>query len=252
MPLEQLRMFLIVGMCLVTFLIWQAWVQDYGPKPPAQNEPVAAQSADGTTPPAASTTDGIPSSASSAATPTADPTAQIPSEAQTQVDPSAVVSVRTDLIETQLSVNGSSVQSINLLEYPVTSDNPDEPFTLLNPTRPNVFIAHTGVIGLGDLEFEAAGNEFILADGEETLEVSFVAKPSDALEVVKTYTFRRDSYVIDIRYDVKNTGDANWDGEMYSHFERTQVAPPGGLFRIYTYTGGVFFQRRRPLRQIRL
>ena len=33
MPIEQLRNMLLIGLVLVGFLIWQAWQEDYGPKP---------------------------------------------------------------------------------------------------------------------------------------------------------------------------------------------------------------------------
>ena len=39
MPIEQVRTLLLIGLVMVSFLLWQAWQEDYAPKPPA---PVAA------------------------------------------------------------------------------------------------------------------------------------------------------------------------------------------------------------------
>ena len=33
MPVEQLRTILLISLIAVTFLLWQAWMVDYGPKP---------------------------------------------------------------------------------------------------------------------------------------------------------------------------------------------------------------------------
>ena len=35
MAIEQIRMFLIIGLCVVSYLLWDAWQRDYGPKPAA-------------------------------------------------------------------------------------------------------------------------------------------------------------------------------------------------------------------------
>ena len=149
MPVEQLRMFLIVGLCLVSFLLWQAWVQDYGPKPVPAPDQATAPSTPGTAPAqdAASTaaTDDIPGetapSPSASASGTSDAPApaaagvptQIPSDTTEQADPNAV-SVKTDVLDLRLSPVGAALTRADLLKYPAESDRPDEPFTLLNPT----------------------------------------------------------------------------------------------------------------------
>ena len=33
MPIEQIRMALIIALGVVSFLLWDAWQRDYGPKP---------------------------------------------------------------------------------------------------------------------------------------------------------------------------------------------------------------------------
>ena len=36
MAIEQIRMVLIIALCVVSFLLWDAWQRDYGPRPPPQ------------------------------------------------------------------------------------------------------------------------------------------------------------------------------------------------------------------------
>ena len=39
MAIEQIRTALIIALCVVSFLLWDAWQRDYGPKPPPPESP---------------------------------------------------------------------------------------------------------------------------------------------------------------------------------------------------------------------
>ncbi|MCB1743166.1 MAG: membrane protein insertase YidC, partial [Gammaproteobacteria bacterium] len=78
MPTEQLRTFLIIGWCLVAFMLWNAWQEDYGPKPPAPTTTEAVPGADG---PADSTT---AAAAGQSTTPVAPGAAAVPAAPSTE------------------------------------------------------------------------------------------------------------------------------------------------------------------------
>ena len=46
MAIEQLRNLLIIALCVVGFLLWQAWQKDYGPKPVPPAPAVAVTGSD--------------------------------------------------------------------------------------------------------------------------------------------------------------------------------------------------------------
>ena len=45
MPIEQVRALLLIALAVMSLLIWQAWRQDYAPKPSSTEVPAADQAA---------------------------------------------------------------------------------------------------------------------------------------------------------------------------------------------------------------
>ena len=59
--------------------------------------------------------------------------------------------------------------------------------------------------------------------------------------VIKTYTFHRGSYLIDVSYGIENTGNTLLTPSAYFQFIRDSGAPEGGSAFIPTYTGPAFY-----------
>ena len=252
MPLEQLRTLLIVGMCVVLFLMWQQWRIDYGPAP--VEEPSAVRDTGGDTPAAAPspTVDdvGMPEIPADAIADEA-----VPSESETgQPASRQLVKVRTNVLGVEIDLAGGNVHRLELLHYPVSVESPDSPFALLGETEPDVFLAQTGLLSAMDAPnhraaFRSRKHEYVLGDDDE-LQVRLEWQDSGPLEVTKVYTFRYDSYLMDVSYEVRNTGGEPWTGRLYGQFLRAEVPPEGGLFRTYTYTGGVISGPEKPYEKI--
>ena len=251
MPLEQLRTLLIVGMCVVVFLMWQQWRIDYGPSP-AEAPSVTREDGEDVPPPAPATLSedtGVPEIPSDAIEEQVAPATTAPSVAEREV-----VSVRTDVVNAEIDLAGGNVHRLELLHYPVSVDRPDLPFRLLGDIEPDVFVAQTGLLSAADAPnhratFRTARREYALGDADE-LEVRLDWESDGPVGVTKVYTFRRDSYLIDVSYEVRNNADTPWAGRLYGQFLRAEVPPEGGLFRTYTYTGGVISGPEKPYEKI--
>ena len=253
MPLEQLRTLLIVGMCVVLFLMWQQWRIDYGPAP--VQEPTGARDLERDAPaaaPAPAVDDaGMPEIPSDAI---GDEEVRSASETSLPASARRLVWVRTDILNVGIDLSGGNIQRLELLHYPVTVESPDLPFALLGDAEPDVFLAQSGLLSAMNAPnhraaFSSERLEYDLGNAEE-LEVRLRWVDSDALEVTKVYTFRRDSYLIDVGYEIRNGGDEAWTGRLYGQFLRAEVPPEGGLFRTYTYTGGVISGPEKPYEKI--
>ena len=251
MPLEQLRTLLIVGMCVVVFLLWQQWRIDYGPAP--GDPPSATREGGGEVPAAAPATlsedAGVPEIPSDAIEEQVAPAPSASSEAERKV-----VSVRTDIVNAEIDLAGGNLHRLELLHYPVSVDRPDLPFRLLGDIEPEIFVAQSGLLSAVDApnhraRFRAARREYALGDADE-LEVRLDWESDGPIGVTKVYTFRRDSYLIDVSYEVRNNADTPWAGRLYGQFLRAEVPPEGGLFRTYTYTGGVISGPEKPYEKI--
>ena len=272
MPVEQVRNMLIIALCMVGFLIWQAWQQDYGPKPvprqPAPQEQTTQQtgSEPGTVP---DNTAGTADDADVATGPTAQDLPAAPGEVApaASTTPAAqpaasvatnLVTVRTNLIEASIDPRGGNIVQLALLNYPVSVDRQDEPFLLLSSTLPDLAIAQAGLKPRANAQgvvppapdhtaiYTPQARRYVLEESDDTLEVRLDWQDDSGVQVAKVYTFHRGRYDIGVRFDVSNTGDEVFAASIYGQLERTQVEAEGGLFRTYTYTGGVFSTDEKP------
>ena len=254
MAIEQLRNLLVIALCVVGFLLWQAWQQDYGPKPlpPA---PSATLSEDGTPVPVLE--EDVP------ALPTisGEDLASAPDLPTATATPDyKKIRVRTDVFDLDINLRGGGIRRLALLDYPVSLTEKDTPFPLLEFQPPNVFLAQSGLRGKSTsaqgnapdhhAEFTANRSEYTLADGTDTLKVTLQWSSADGVRVAKVYTFQRGSYAIDVHYQVNNGTSEPWNARMYGQFQRSEVEATGGLFRTYTYTGGVISGPEKPYDKI--
>jgi YidC/Oxa1 family membrane protein insertase len=234
--MENQRLLLVAALVFVLFLLWQNWMEFQARKYPPPAAPVATAPAD----PAVSTVPAPP-------TPDVPAIAPIPG-----VSPRAVtgagqrVRVITDLFEAEIDTMGGDLRQVGLRTYSESVRQPDRPFQLLKD-GPEIFIAQSGLVALRDgpapnhyAQFAAAQSEYRLADGQEVLEVRLNWEDPSGVRVVKTYTFRRGSFLVELNQRVENHGDRDWQGSQYRQFQRTPPAKNGGFFGgAITYTGAV-------------
>jgi YidC/Oxa1 family membrane protein insertase len=251
---EQIRLILIVALCVVSFLLWDAWQRDYGPKPP---------------PPPASTGQTVPDTASGGpASPGADvPRAPEAAPAERTAAPSSdaeadqpvrgrKVRVTTDVLAVDIDTVGGTIAGVDLRSYPVSNDKPDEPFRLLDDTDPRrYFIAQSGLTGAPSApnhhsRFESAADTYELADGADFVDVPLRWRSDHGVEVVRTYRFRRDDYLVDVRTDVVNRSEEAWNVAPYAQLQRGEPESEGGIFRTYTYTGGILSGPEKPYEKV--
>jgi YidC/Oxa1 family membrane protein insertase len=246
--IDQLRNLLLIGLCVIGFLLWQAWQQDYGPKrtPPVQD--TAGTVGEIPSPPVEEDVPSLPTAPTEG-------TAAAPPPQPAIAAGHKPIRVTTDVMRIEISPVGGAVQRVELLDYPVTVEAPDIAFKLLDYELPDVFIAQSGLRGEGAVpdhhgKFVATAAEFTLADDSDTLEVRLQWQDSGDVRIAKVYTFERDSYVFSVSYEIENTGEESWSARMYGQFLRSLVVREGGLFRTYTYTGGVISGPEKPYEKI--
>ena len=254
MAIEQIRTALIIALCVVSFLLWDAWQRDYGPKPPP---PAGAE----TPPPDAAPAGGDVS-------PGVDvPTIPQPVQAKETTAPSPgpdagdtgggrKIRVATDVLTVEIDTRGGTVAGVDLRSYPISNDRPDEPFRLLDDVDPKrFFIAQSGLTGPRSApnhhaQFEFDADHYELAAGTDTIEVPLRWRSDDGIEVIRTYRFTRDRYVVDVRITVANRGGEAWAGALYGQLQRGEPESEGGLFRTYTYTGGILSGPEKPYEKV--
>ncbi len=231
------RLLLVAALSFTLLMIWQAWQQDYG-----QPANVAVQEQASVPGGEAPRKDmpGVPAVSGSAVQPADAPSMQGVKTAQR-------ISVKTDVYNIGIDSVGGDLRHVELLGYPVAVDKPNEPFTLMDDSKNNFFIAQSALLPANDSaapnhhqQFTADQQSYQLKEGEDTLNVRLHWTNGEGIEVDKIYTFHRGSYVIDVAFEVRNNSGKPWSGHMYRQLQRSEPEDSGSMF-IYTYTGGVIY-----------
>jgi YidC/Oxa1 family membrane protein insertase len=255
--MDNQRLFLFIALSLVILLLWQAWQEQYGTTP----KPVSPPSA-GTTKPSEGPSAELPSvvEPESGDKPVVvEPESgdkpvvvepQRPTPAQPTATPKDVlksgqrIHVTTDLLSVDIDTVGGDLREADLLAYSVAADKPNVPYRLLFDNPPNLYVAQSGLIGKGDSAapdhhavFTADQTDYRLAPGADQLKVTLKWKNPQGVSIAKIYTFHRNSYIIDVDFQVDNRSTNEWQGRLYTQLQRTKVAKQSRF--IYTYTGGV-------------
>ncbi|MBR0347658.1 MAG: membrane protein insertase YidC, partial [Rudaea sp.] len=232
--MSSTRSFLLLALLAVSYFLYQAWEQDYGPKSAA---PTAAAGTNSSTPATASGANDVPAAAAAAAT---SATAAVPTGDVAQNPAAQTITITTDVLRVAISTAGGSVVRADLLAYPIDPKDKTQPVRLLEEGNPHYFVAQTGLVSNGAAApnhkalFNAEKSSYELADGSDKIEVPLTWTDASGISVRKIYVFTRGSYLVETREEVTNASAAPWVGNEYRQLQRT--APPtvsGGLFAVY-------------------
>ena len=246
--MDNPRTLLAIALSFLVLLIWQAWMKDYGPQPQPQ---AVEQSAEPATPAVAETGEDLP------VAPDDSPPVSDKEEVAVQLPEGQRVEVVTDLFSVIIDTQGGDLREVDLLQYPLTTDKDSGPFRLLQESTSELFIAQSGLrVGKGKgpepthyANFQVDQNRFELNADADLLEVPLRWSNGAGVEVTKLYRFRRDSYVVEVEFQVNNTSGNDWTARPYFQLQRT---PPATTQRfIYTYTGGVLYSPEEKYEKIK-
>lgn len=244
--LDSQRMLLYMALVFIGLLIYQAWVLDYGPKPEPTVQPSQTIDSNGVVAdsdgPAAST--GVV-----AASPSGDlPVASQSDEAQDQqlAASGARISVQTDLVNATISTVGGTIVGIELREYPVSLEQQDVPFTLMSDAPERFLIAQSGLQGVaGEASpthreiYRHEADSYALSDDTDSISIPLRWDNGAGVEVVKTLTFTRGSYEVNVDYAIANTSGQPWQFNQYQQLQRKPATSDETSRFLYTYIGGV-------------
>jgi YidC/Oxa1 family membrane protein insertase len=228
--MDTQRLIALIVFSFSGFMLWEAWQKHTHP-PVAPIAPVASADARNATLP-------VPSSISA---PSSTAAATQPIAAAASVDAGKRVSVRTDFLAVELSASGGDIRSVALLKQSAHGDK-NRPFVLMQDKPGAFFVTQSGLLGKDLPTHQSAwkvdGEKFDLGGGEK-LEVAFSNSDTAGLQVRKIYTFTRSSYVVDLRYEIKNELGETIAPNAYFQFLRDGNPPEGESSGGNMFTGGV-------------
>lgn len=216
---RRLILFVIFGFSI--FMLWDAWQKQHLPVPP-QSLPQ----------PASSQAPALGGSVPSA--PVA-PGAVAPAPISNPLDASAArVSIKTDMVVADLSTQGGDLVRLELLHHKDDEDK-SKNLLLFDSGEHHTYLGQSGLIGDGQPNhktvWKLVSGSTELKDGQDSLAVSFEAS-SPAGKVLKTYTFHRGSYLVDVAF----SGASGASG-AYFHVLRDGKVQSSGYMGASTFTG---------------
>ena len=260
MNVQRTILWIIFGMSLL--FLYDNWQREHGRPsmfggPPPQTTPAkgAAQApAESPATPAAKDSSIPPSTpAQPGGESVATPPAAAPVAAAAQR-----VRIETDMVRADIDPNGAVLAHLELRKQKVAPDwtaaglmslitgkkqDREANVVLLDVSNQRVYTVQTGLIGAQGASYPNHRTLFTPIDGPRTLEagqdsltVKFVAE-SGGLKLIKSYTFKRGRYDIEVKHEVINDSGAAVAPSLYLQILRDGNKPEGESGMYHTFTG---------------
>ncbi|QLG89482.1 membrane protein insertase YidC [Chitinibacter bivalviorum] len=150
------------------------------------------------------------------------------------------ITVTTDLLSAVIDTNGADLREVKLLKLGETKD-PKKPFTLLQDEGEHIYVAQSGLLGDGlpthKSIFTSAQSSYTLAEGQNEVVVRLENVAANGVKVAKIYTFKRDKYLVDVKYEIVNGSNAPVTTSAYYRLVRDGKVENPGMFGTHTFTG---------------
>ncbi|QLB20929.1 membrane protein insertase YidC [Vespertiliibacter pulmonis] len=218
------RSLLIMGLLLVSFLIFTQWQQDFDPAIQAQKQEqvqqVAKQSGD------------VPASSN-----TSSPITEHSAKGKT-------ITIESDVLRLTVDTLGGDVVDSDLLKFNAELHS-NTPLELLQDSGKVLYIAQSGLVGkdgidtnAGRPQYQTTADQFTLNEGQDELNVPLVFE-KDGVIYTKTFTLKRGSYDVAVNYTIKNETAESLEVQPYGQLKHSLVESSGN-FAMPTYTGGAY------------
>ncbi|WP_158972823.1 membrane protein insertase YidC [Paraglaciecola sp. L3A3] len=226
--MQSQRSFLLIALAFVTFMLWQQWQVDYGPKPLQAAPQVSQQNNSGDAP------------LSSDDVPMASATGQ--NFTQNKAQYGKIISVKTDTLVLSIDTVGGDVISAELVKFPVEQYSKDS-YSLLRPNGDELFIAQSGLIGKdgpdskGRPTYITEQDSYVLEG--QTLTVPLTLVTPEGVKITKNFVFTKDSHKIDVTYIIENNTSNAKQLQQFGQLKQSMLKEDGSMF-MPTYRGGAF------------
>ncbi|MCB5189042.1 membrane protein insertase YidC [Methylobacillus caricis] len=228
--MDTKRLILFVIFSFSILMLWDSWQRDHKPVSTTASQVQPAE--DGS----------IPQAAKSASQPASQ--AGLPIENGFHLQTAGRINVETDLYKAGIDTIGGDLRRLELREHKEDDDLNKDFILMDDKASPALYVAQTGLIGnelpTHKATFTADAGNYKLAPGANTLDVRLTWKGENGVEVDKIYTFHRDSYAIDVNYQIRNNGTAAIDPSIYYQIVHDSESRQGSRM-MPTFTGGAYF-----------
>lgn len=232
--MDTQRLILFIVFSFSVLMLWDAWQKEEHPAPVGQ---IAHQKA-GVDQTPAPTVRAVDTPAKDAGGP---------------LQTGERVKVQTDLVYAEIDTLGGDVRRLELLKHHDTQDK-SKNLVLLEDDPKHLYVAQSGLIG-NDLPthktlFSASATQYKLAEGVNEVQVRLTWAGANGVKVDKVFTFRRNSYVVDVAYEIHNGSATRLEPHSYFQLVRNGRPPIGDPKFITTYTGPAVYTEKEKFQKL--
>lgn len=260
--MDNIRFVLVMAMLTISYMLWESWQIDYGPKPQAiiADTPLAS---------GVDVVGGAPAQSNSGQQ-------SVDAPLKTVAEPvRKVIKVTTDVFALEIDAEGGTLSNLDLLQYPHEKDNTYvnmmreligmekaerdlSPIRLFDANPDSLFLAQSGLVaGAGSVAapdhhavYDSEKTSYHLQEGQDELSVPLTWTNAQGLSITKVFTFKRGSYAVDVEHKVVNRSGKPWRGRQYSQLLRVEHSDKNNSF-IRTFSGAAFYSEKDKFEKIK-
>ncbi len=240
MDLQRLFLFLIFAFSLV--LVWDGWQRYQHPERYIQQD--------------VSVVKGLSTSKTLTPTQTSSSNAGISAIDGQGVKPveGKTIRVKTDLIEAEINAIGGDINHLELLKHPDGQDKTKPVILFQHGEGSHNYVAQSGLLGTGlpnhNSEFVAEQDSYELSGTAEEVQVKLKEIGGSSIKATKIITFHKSNYLIDVAYELENTGNHPVSISAYFQLVRDSEAPEGSSRFLPTYTGAAVYTDKEKFQKV--
>ena len=226
--MDTTRLIIFVVLSFAILFGWQKWQQvQYPPQPTNQTAPLESSAID------------------------------LPAKMPTTLAHGDRIRVTTDLFDAEIDTLGGDLRKVTLLAY-TQRNATHKHFDLLQDNDKHIYVAQTGLLSPQKAHlpthrslFSSAQHKYHLDEGQNTLTVRLESPVVDQVKVIKTYTFRRNSYVIDVGYTIINESEQALPLTAYYRFLRdSKTLDTPSAWEMSPFTGPAVYTDEKKFQKV--
>lgn len=166
------------------------------------------------------------------------------------------VEVVTDMLRVMFDKEGGSVVRSEFLKTPINVDLPSK-LVLLDDSRDRVYLAQSGLIGTVNGAFPnhktpmTFSGDRVMKDGVAELVVKFESPVVGGVKLIKSYTFHRGSYVVDVKHVALNVSTTPLTPLLYLQLVRDgNQEAPDQRSNYATFTGPAIYTATKKYQRV--
>ncbi len=142
-----------------------------------------------------------------------------------------IIHVKTDTMDISIDTLGGNIKEVKLLHYDEELHS-NTPYLLLNNATATRYIAESGLVSSigpdtkqGQAIYTTDQTDFVLPSNQNEMQVALHWQNPEGVKITKVFTLKRNSYVIDVSYNILNQSNKLYDANLYFELLRTNTPP---------------------------